>query len=72
MTGQVFGSTMVTSNLEYYPGAAVTAEPCEVVFLSIPRRNRPPRPQPLRHLRHRVGLLKVCETCCYWLIKLGE
>ena len=35
--GQVFGSTMVTSNLEYYPGAAVAAEPSEVVFLSIPK-----------------------------------
>lgn len=35
--GQVFGSTMVTSNLEYYPGAAVAAEPCEVVFMSIPK-----------------------------------
>ena len=31
----VFGSTMVTSNLEYYPGAAVATEPSEVVFLSI-------------------------------------
>ena len=35
--GQVFGSTMVTSNLEYYPGAAIAAEPSEVVFLSIPK-----------------------------------
>ena len=35
--GHVFGSTMVTSNLEYYPGAAVAAEACEVVFLSIPK-----------------------------------
>ena len=35
--GQVFGSTMVTSNLEYYPGAAVASEPCEVVLLSIPK-----------------------------------
>ena len=35
--GQVFGSTMVTSNLEYYPGAAIASEPSEVVFLSIPK-----------------------------------
>ena len=35
--GQLFGSTMVTSNLEYYPGAAVAVEPSEVVFLSIPK-----------------------------------
>ncbi|MDO5319842.1 MAG: Crp/Fnr family transcriptional regulator [bacterium] len=35
--GQIFGSTMVTSNLEYYPGAVVAAEPSEVVFLSIPK-----------------------------------
>ena len=35
--GHVFGSTMVTNNLEYYPGAAVAAEPSEVVFLSIPK-----------------------------------
>ena len=35
--GQVFGSTMVTSNLEYYPGAAIASEPCEVVLLSIPK-----------------------------------
>ena len=35
--GQLFGSTMVTSNLEYYPGAAVASEPSEVVFLSIPK-----------------------------------
>lgn len=35
--GQVFGSTMVTSNLEYYPGAALAAEASEVVFLSIPK-----------------------------------
>ena len=35
--GQLFGSTMVTSNHEYYPGAAVAAETSEVVFLSIPK-----------------------------------
>ena len=35
--GQVFGSTMVTNNLEYYPGAAIASEPSEVVFLSIPK-----------------------------------
>lgn len=35
--GELFGSTMVTSNLEYYPGAAVAAEPSEVVFFSIPK-----------------------------------
>lgn len=32
--GHVFGSTMVTSNLEYYPGAAIASE---VVFLAIPK-----------------------------------
>ena len=33
--GQLFGSTMVTSNLEYYPGAAVANEASEVVFFEI-------------------------------------
>ena len=30
--GQLFGSTMVTSNLEYYPGAALAGEPSEVTL----------------------------------------
>ena len=33
--GRLFGATMVTANLEYYPGMAVAAEPSEVIFLDI-------------------------------------
>lgn len=35
--GQLVGSTMVTSNLEYYPGAALATAASDVVFLSIPK-----------------------------------
>lgn len=35
--GNLFGSTMVTSSLEYYPGAAVATVASEVMFLSIPK-----------------------------------
>lgn len=34
-TGHLFGATMVTANLEYYPGMAVAGEASEVVFLEI-------------------------------------
>jgi len=33
--GHLFGATMVTANLEYYPGMAVATEPTEVVYLEI-------------------------------------
>jgi len=33
--GQCFGATMVTANLEYYPGMATATVPSEVVFLDI-------------------------------------
>jgi len=33
--GQMFGATLLTSNLEYYPGMAVASEASEVVFLEI-------------------------------------
>lgn len=33
--GHLFGATMVTTNLEYYPGMAVAGEASEVVFLEI-------------------------------------
>jgi len=33
--GHLFGATMVTANLEYYPGMAVATDPSEVVYLEI-------------------------------------
>lgn len=36
-TGGLFGATLVTTNLEYYPGMAIAAEPCEVIFFSSAR-----------------------------------
>jgi len=33
--GQLFGSTLVTTRLEYYPGMAVAATDCEVVFFDM-------------------------------------
>lgn len=38
--GHIFGSTMVTSNHEYYPGAAVASEASEVVFFEIAKIRR--------------------------------
>lgn len=34
-TGFSFGVTLVTGRLEYYPGMAVAASPCELVFLEV-------------------------------------
>ena len=33
--GQLFGATLVTTRLEYYPGMAVAGSECEVMFFDM-------------------------------------
>jgi len=51
--GQLFGATLVTMRLEYYPGMAVAATDCEVVLLDMAK---------IRELWHDVRYRKFFEN----------